>query len=104
MCPAAHTRIASPAHATASPSVHEVQVGRATITAITAVTKPNPTRRRASCARRPPHALSTCPTQASGNGGGYFVHADLLDARRPSAALPLIQAHAALGARHHHVG
>ena len=59
-CPAAHTRIASPASATSRPARHVVHVGRASTSAATVVTNPSVTRLRASAsARRDRHPATT---------------------------------------------
>src|SRR5689334_11050285 len=90
--------MASPITATASPAYHEFHVGRARTSAAIAITAPSATRRRA---RKP--ATSAIDLDALHHGGHRLVERDLVDARRRSTALALIQALAAIGARHHDV-
>src|SRR5688572_10747899 len=128
-CPAAHTRIASPAAATRKPAVHVFQVGCARISAAIAVTNPSETRRRArtvmillitlrrqaapldsgrdvrSESRRPDHTVFSVAVSvravadAPFDGGEYFLDRDVLDARLVAAALSLVVTGAAIDAR-----
>src|SRR5690242_12860970 len=88
----------SPITATASPTYHELHVGCARKSATIAVRPPSATRRRARNA-----TTSAMHLDALHDGSHHLVDRNLVDARRSARALALIQALAALGARHHDV-